>query len=253
MGSPVWSHEGIYAVANAHKDKVKITFSHGAELLDPNKLFNACLGGNEWRAIDFREEDRIDGTALKALRRETVAFNTKQSASKRKGPAVAAKPTLLSGGNPQIAKADGDAPVQAYIAAMPDRKSEVGRRFDDLIVGNAPTVRKAVRWNSPFYGIEGQGWFLSYHVSARHVKVTFFQGRVTATSSTRRRQGQGLALDRHLRKAQTRRGTAGRLDPAGGRPARLARVLTDFRTRPVIVPIAGLRSGGKPDLLMPHP
>jgi hypothetical protein len=87
-----------------------------------------------------------------------------------------AKPVLLSGGNPQIAKADGDAPVQAYIAAMPDRKSEVGRRLDDLIVGNAPTVRKAVRWNSPFYGIEGQGWFLSYHVFARHVKVTFFQG-----------------------------------------------------------------------------
>ena len=135
MGSHVWSHEGIYAVANAHKDKVKITFSHGAELLDPNKLFNACLGGNEWRAIDFREEDRIDGTALKALRRETVAFNTKQSASKRKGPAVAAKPTLLSGGNPQIAKADGDAPVQAYFAAMPDRKSEVGRRFDNLYSG----------------------------------------------------------------------------------------------------------------------
>ena len=176
MRSPVWSHDGIYAVANAHKNKVKITFSHGAELHDPNKLFNAGLGGNEWRVIDFREEDRIDGTALKALRRETVAFNTKQPALKGKGPAVAAKPTLLSGGNPQIAKADGDAPVQAYIAAMPDRKSEVGRRFDDLIVRNAPTVRKAVRWNSPFYGIEDQGWFLSYHVFARHVKVTFFQG-----------------------------------------------------------------------------
>lgn len=83
---------------------------------------------------------------------------------------------LLSGGNPQIAKADGDAPVQAYIAAMPGWKSDLGRRLDDLIVRTAPNVRKAVRWNSPFYGIEGQGWFLSFHVFTRYVKVTFFQG-----------------------------------------------------------------------------
>jgi len=83
---------------------------------------------------------------------------------------------LLSGGNPQIAKADGDAPVQAYIAAMPEWKSDVGRRLDDLIVHTVPEVRKAVRWNSPFYGIEGQGWFLSYHVFTRYVKVTFLNG-----------------------------------------------------------------------------
>ena len=83
---------------------------------------------------------------------------------------------LLSGGNPQIAKADGDAPVQAYIAAMPEWKSDVGRRLDDLIVGTVPDVRKAVRWNSPFYGVEGQGWFLSCHVFTRYVKVTFFNG-----------------------------------------------------------------------------
>ena len=83
---------------------------------------------------------------------------------------------LLSGGNPQIAKADGDAPVQAYIAAMPGWKSDVGRRLDDLIMENVPGVRKAVRWNSPFYGVEGQGWFLNVHVFARYVKVTFFQG-----------------------------------------------------------------------------
>ena len=88
-----------------------------------------------------------------------------------------AKPTLLSGGNPQIAKADGDAPVQAYIAAMPGWKSDVGRRLDTLIVRNAPNVRKAIRWNSPFYGIKGEGWFLSYHVFARFVRVTFFLGR----------------------------------------------------------------------------
>ncbi len=83
---------------------------------------------------------------------------------------------LLSGGNPQIAKADGDAPVQAYIAAMPDWKSDVGRRLDALIVNNVPDVRKAVRWNSPWYGVEGEGWFVSYHVFTRYVKVTFLNG-----------------------------------------------------------------------------
>lgn len=83
---------------------------------------------------------------------------------------------LLSGGNPQIPKADGDAPVQAYIAAMPGWKSGVGRRLDDLIARTVPEARKAVRWNSPFYGIDGQGWFLSYHVFTRYVKVTFLNG-----------------------------------------------------------------------------
>ena len=95
-----------------------------------------------------------------------------KAAEKRAG----VKPVLLSGGNPQIAKADGDAPVQAYIAAMPGWKSELGRRLDALIVREVPEVRKAVRWNSPFYGVEGRGWFLSYHVFTRYVKVTFFQG-----------------------------------------------------------------------------
>ena len=86
------------------------------------------------------------------------------------------KPALLSGGNPQISKGDGDAPVQAYIAAMPDWKRDVGKRLDALIVRTVPNVRKAVKWNSPFYGIEHQGWFLSFHVFTRYVKVTFFQG-----------------------------------------------------------------------------
>jgi hypothetical protein len=81
---------------------------------------------------------------------------------------------LLSGGNPQIAKADGDAPVQAYIAAMPGWKRDLGKRLDALIVRSVPNVRKAVKWNSPFYGIEGQGWFLSFHVFTRYVKVAFF-------------------------------------------------------------------------------
>ena len=83
---------------------------------------------------------------------------------------------LLSGGNPQIAKGDGDAPMQAYIAAMPGWKSNLGKRLDALIVATVPGVRKAVRWNSPFYGVEGQGWFLSFHVFTRYVKVTFFNG-----------------------------------------------------------------------------
>jgi hypothetical protein len=87
-----------------------------------------------------------------------------------------AKTVLLSGGNPQIAKADGDAPVQAYIAAMPGWKRDVGRRLDTLIARAVPDVRKAVKWNSPFYGIEGRGWFLSFHCYARYVKVAFFRG-----------------------------------------------------------------------------
>ncbi|CAN5259574.1 DUF1801 domain-containing protein [soil metagenome] len=86
------------------------------------------------------------------------------------------KPTLLAGGNPQIAKADGDAPVQAYIAAMPDWKRDIGVRLDALIVELVPDVEKAVKWNSPFYGVRGQGWFGSFHVFTRFVKLTFFKG-----------------------------------------------------------------------------
>jgi hypothetical protein len=86
------------------------------------------------------------------------------------------RPVLLSGGNPQIPKGDGDAPVQAYIAAMPSWKRDVGRRLDALIVRTVPTVRKAVKWNSPLYGIEGRGWFLGVHCYTKYVKVTFFRG-----------------------------------------------------------------------------
>ena len=87
-----------------------------------------------------------------------------------------AKPTVLAGGNPQIAKADGDAPVQAYIAAMPGWKRDVGRRLDALVVRTVPGVRKAVKWNSPLYGVEGQGWFLGIHCFTNYVKVAFFRG-----------------------------------------------------------------------------
>ena len=86
------------------------------------------------------------------------------------------KPTLLSGGNPQIAKGYGDAPVQAYIAAMPGWKREIGRRIDAIITQTVPEVQKAVKWNSPFYGNERDSWFLSFHVFTRYVKVTFFRG-----------------------------------------------------------------------------
>ena len=87
-----------------------------------------------------------------------------------------AEPVLLSGGNPQIAKGEGDAPVQAYIAAMPGWKRDVGRRLDELVVGTVPGVSKAVKWNSPFYGVEGQGWFLSLHCFTKYIKVAFFRG-----------------------------------------------------------------------------
>ncbi len=99
--------------------------------------------------------------------------------STKKAPVAqgnANKPRLLSGGNPQIAKADGDAAVQAYIAAMPGWKGDVGRRLDALIEKAVPHVRKAVRWNTPFYGLEDHGWFIAYHCITKYVKVTFFQG-----------------------------------------------------------------------------
>ncbi|HTO75091.1 MAG TPA: DUF1801 domain-containing protein [Thermoanaerobaculia bacterium] len=102
-----------------------------------------------------------------------LAPAAKASRSRR---ASAKKTVLLAGGNPQIAKGDGDAPVQAYLAAMPGWKREVGRRLDALIERTVPDVRKAVRWNSPFYGVEGRGWFLAFHVFTRYVKVTFFRG-----------------------------------------------------------------------------
>ena len=89
---------------------------------------------------------------------------------------MARRPALLSGGNPQIPKGDGDAPVQAYIAAMPGWKRDVGRRLDALIARAVPDVYKAVKWNSPFYGIEGDGWFLGIHCFTKYIKVAFFRG-----------------------------------------------------------------------------
>lgn len=176
---PVWSKGGIVCTGEAYKQVVKLTFARGASLPDPSGLFNASLGGNTRRAIDLREGEKVDARAFKALVRAAVAENGALPGTKtpkKPAPSKAPSVVLLAGGNPQIAKGDGDAPVQAYIAAMPGWKRALGARLDRLIVQNVPKVQKAVRWNSPFYGVEGRGWFLSFHVFTRYVKVTFFNG-----------------------------------------------------------------------------
>ncbi len=123
-------------------------------------------------------------TSIKSMKVAKKAAATRVGAKAAKSRKTApkshsrkvAKPALLAGGNPQIAMADGDAPVQAYIAAMPGWKHDVGRRLDALIVRTVPGVRKAVKWNSPLYGVEGQGWFLGVHCFTNCVKVAFFRG-----------------------------------------------------------------------------
>lgn len=124
--------------------------------------------------------------AKKTTKRATKKTTTKRPAASRKKTrrstapksrsSTPAKPKLLSGGNPQIAKGDGDEFVQAYIAAMPGWKGDVGRRLDDLIERKVPGVVKAVRWNTPFYGVADRGWFLGYHCITRYIKVSFFRG-----------------------------------------------------------------------------
>jgi hypothetical protein len=175
-GVPVWSHHGIVCTGETYTKAVKLTFARGASIPDPSRLFNASLAGNLRRAIDIHEGEQVDARAFKALVKAAVARNG-ATATKAGSRAPETKPArLLAGGNPQIAKADGDAPVQAYLAAMPGWKRDLGIRLDALIARNVPDVRKAVKWNSPFYGVEGQGWFLSFHAFTRYVKVTFFRG-----------------------------------------------------------------------------
>jgi len=123
-----------------------------------------------------KKSGKVSRPAAKKAASTAMTRATATRAAKRARKKAIKKPALLSGGNPQIAKADGDAPVQAYIAAMPGWKREVGRRLDALVARNVPHVRMAVRWNSPFYGIEGRGWFMAFHVFDRYVKVTFFKG-----------------------------------------------------------------------------
>jgi len=192
-GVPVWSHPvdgrgGIVCTGETYTKVVKLTFAQGAKLPDPARLFNSSLEGNTRRAIDIHEGEQVDAAALKALVKAAVAQNgspagkSPQAVAKAKPgtgkpTASKAKPVKrLSGGNPQIAKADGDAPVQAFMAAMPGWKRDVGCRLDAVIVRTVPNVRKAVKWNTPFYGIEGRGFFLGFHCITKYVKVAFFRG-----------------------------------------------------------------------------
>jgi hypothetical protein len=115
-------------------------------------------------------------SAKTAAKRAAVTSAKPRKATPKSQSRTAAKPALLAGGNPQIAKGYGDAPVQAYLAAMPGWKRDVGRRLDALIARTVPSVHKAVKWNSPFYGIEGQGWFLNFHCFTKYIKVAFFRG-----------------------------------------------------------------------------
>jgi hypothetical protein len=120
---------------------------------------------------------KAKGTSRASKPRKSATKSTKTANAGAKAKPGAAKPVkLLSGGNPQIAKAYGDAPVQAYIAAMPGWKQGVGHRLDALIVRTVPGVHKAVKWNTPFYGIEGEGWFLGIHCFTKYIKVAFFRG-----------------------------------------------------------------------------
>lgn len=125
------------------------------------------------RAAKTKKSANADAKAKSS--RETAA-KTRSGVAKPVKTRKGEKVVLLSGGNPQIAKGGGDAPVQAYIAAMLGWKSGVGKRLDALIVRTVPSVHKAVKWNSPFYGVEDQVWFLSFHVFAKYIKVAFFRG-----------------------------------------------------------------------------
>src|SRR5437773_8072907 len=129
---------------------------------------------------ETKAKPKAKGTsrASKPRKSATKVKSQPKAGAKAKPGAREAKPVkLLSGGNPQIAKADGDASVQAYITAMPGWKRDVGRRLDALIVRTVPGVHKAVKWNTPFYGIEGHGWFLGFHCITKYVKVAFFRGK----------------------------------------------------------------------------
>jgi hypothetical protein len=118
----------------------------------------------------------MNAMAKKTTRKAKVAKKVAAKSRKPMPKPQSGKPVLLSGGNPQIAKGYGDAPVQAYIAAMPGWKRDLGKRLDALIVRTVPGVRKAVKWNSPFYGVEDDVWFLSFHCFTKYLKVTWFRG-----------------------------------------------------------------------------
>jgi hypothetical protein len=171
----------------------------------PHQVENLSVGAD---AVAKRTSKTSAKVAKKAAAKRVAAEAAKprRTAPKSQSRKVA-KPTLLAGGNPQIAKAYGDAPVQAYIAAMPGWKRDVGRRLDALIVCTVPDVHKAVKWNSPFYGVEGEGWFLSFHCFTKYVKVAFFRGtslRPLPPAASKHRQVRYLDIreDDQLNEAQ---------------------------------------------------
>ena len=147
-GVPVWSHHGIVCTGESYTKVVKLTFARGATVPDSSRLFNASMEGTTRRAIDIREGERVDARAFKALVKAAVARNGPPAKKAQVGARAAT-------------------PVQAYLASIPGWQRDLGTRLDALIVRHAPKARKAVKWNSPFYGTEGQGWF---------VKVAFFRG-----------------------------------------------------------------------------
>lgn len=135
--------------------------------------------------------------------------------AKQAGP----EPRLLAGGNPQIPKGDGDAPVQAYVTAMPGWKREVGRRVDALVARVVPDARRAVRWNSPFWGVEGRGWFLSLHCFTRYVKLTFFRGTALRPLPPGASKQEGVrTLDVHEDDGLDAEVVAGWIEQAAGLP-----------------------------------
>jgi hypothetical protein len=157
-------------------------------------------------AIQTRAAKRTSGkpakVASKTAAKRGVAKAPKPRATAAKTAGKVAETVLLAGGNPQIAKAGGDAAVQAYIAAMPGWKCDVGRRLDALIVRTVPGVRKAVKWNSPLYGMEGEGWFLGVHCYTKYVKVAFFRGtslRPVPPGESRTKHTRYLDISEHDR------------------------------------------------------
>jgi len=181
------------------------------------------------------------GVKSSTIAKTTAARATTKKSQSRTAKAAkppngsAEKPTLLSGGNPQIAKADGDAPVQAYIAAMPDWKRPIGVTLDRLISQAVPDVRKAVKWNSPFYGVDGQGWFASFHCFTKYVKVTFFKGASLRplppgeSKDPQRIEGPSRALPRHPSNGPVRRKAGGRMDQASIPATRLVSLTSALR------------------------
>lgn len=158
-GVPTWETDRTICTGETYADKVKLTFAQGASLEDPAGLLNSGSDGNVRRAIELHEGDELHEKGFVALVREAAGL-----------------PRLLSGENPQIPKGDGPEAIQGYLDAMPGWKRDVGRHLHGLVVSTLPDVEQAVRWNSPFYGVEGHGWIISFHCITEYIKVTFFAG-----------------------------------------------------------------------------